>query len=169
MDSRRGNADTYLALDAPAWIKTHLTVDTDPQGWAIGGLSYGGTCALQLSTNHPDVYPTFLDISGQSEPSLGERQKTIAEAFGGDQRAFNRVNPLELLRARRYPGSAAAIVVGAADRDAKSDARTVYMAVRAAGMNAHYTELPGAHKWQTFSAALAHELPWLAQRIGLTT
>ena len=168
VDSRRGNADTYLALDVPAWIKTHLTVDTDPQGWAIGGLSYGGTCALQLSTNHPDVYPTFLDISGQSEPSLGDRQRTIAEAFGGDQRAFNRVNPLELLRARRYPGSAAAIVVGAADRDAKSDARTVYMAVRAAGMNAHYTELPGAHNWQTFSAALAHELPWLAQRIGLT-
>jgi len=25
------------------------------------GVSYGGTCALQLATNHPDVYPTFLD------------------------------------------------------------------------------------------------------------
>ena len=35
-------------------------------------------------------------------------------------------------------------------------------------MNSHYIELPGSHDWRLFSAALAHELPWLAQRIGLT-
>ena len=168
VDSRRGNADTYLAKDVPAWVKTHLSVDPDPQSWAVAGVSYGGTCALQLATNHPDVYPTFLDISGAAEPSLGDRPRTVADAFGGDQAAFNRVNPLDLLRTRRYQSSAAAIVVGAGDRDTKFDARAVYDATRAAGMNSHYTELPGSHDWRLFSAALAHELPWLAQRIGLT-
>jgi S-formylglutathione hydrolase FrmB len=121
-----------------------------------------------LATNHPDVYPTFLDISGSAEPSLGDRPRTVAEAFGGDQAAFMRVNPLDLLRTRRYWGSAAAIVVGAGDRDTKSDAHLVYAATRAAGMTSHYIELPGSHDWRLFSAALAHELPWLAQRIGLT-
>jgi S-formylglutathione hydrolase FrmB len=168
VDSRRGNADTYLAKDVPAWVKTHLSVDPDPQSWAIAGVSYGGTCALQLATNHPDVYPTFLDISGSAEPSLGDRPRTVADAFGGDQAAFIRVNPLDLLRTRRYRGSAAAIVVGAGDRDTKSDAHLVYAATRAAGMTSHYIELPGSHDWRLFSAALAHELPWLAQRIGLT-
>ena len=168
LDSRRGNADTYLAKDVPAWIRTHLTVDPDPQAWAIAGVSYGGTCALQLATNHPDVYPTFLDISGSAEPSLGDRSRTVADAFGGDEAAFVRVNPLDLLRTRRYPNSAAAIVVGAGDRDTKSDAQVVYDATRAAGMDSHDTELRGSHDWRLFSAALAHELPWLAQRIGLT-
>jgi S-formylglutathione hydrolase FrmB len=168
LDSRRGNADTYLAKDVPAWIRTHLTVDPDPQAWAIAGVSYRGTCALQSATNHPDVYPTFLDISGSAEPSLGDRSRTVADAFGGDEAAFVRVNPLDLLRTRRYPNSAAAIVVGAGDRDTKYDAQVVYDATRAAGMDSHYTELRGSHDWRLFSAALAHELPWLAQRIGLT-
>src|SRR4029077_9119566 len=94
----------------------------------------------------------FLDISGSAEPSLGDRPRTVADAFGGDQAAFMRVNPLDLLRTRRYWGSAAAIVVGAGDRDAKSDAHVVYAATRAAGMTSHYIELPGSHDWRLFSA-----------------
>jgi S-formylglutathione hydrolase FrmB len=168
LDSRRGKADTYLARDVPAWIRTHLTVDPDPKGWAVGGVSYGGTCALQLATNHPDVYPTFLDISGSAEPTLGDRGRTVAKAFGTDRAAFVRVNPLDLLRARRYPGSAAAIVVGTADVDIKPDARLVYRATTAAGMDSQYTEVPGSHDWRAFSEGLTRELPWLAQRIGLT-
>ncbi|PXX00399.1 S-formylglutathione hydrolase FrmB [Mycolicibacterium moriokaense] len=167
LDSRRGKADTYLAQDVPAWIKTHLTVDADPQSWAVGGVSYGGTCALQLATNHPDVYPTFLDISGSAEPTLGDRGRTVAAAFGMDRAAFVRVNPIDLLRAHRYPGSAAAIVVGAADADTKPDARLVFRATVAAGVDSHYTEVAGSHDWRAFSAALARELPWLAQHMGL--
>ena len=143
-------------------------MDPDSEGWAVGGVSYGGTCALQLATNHPDVYPTFLDISGSAEPTLGDRGRTVAAAFGTDRAAFVRVNPLDLLRARRYPGSAAAIVVGTADVDTKPDARLVYRATTAAGMDSHYTEVPGSHDWRAFSAGLARELPWLAQRMGLT-
>jgi S-formylglutathione hydrolase FrmB len=168
LDSRRGNADTYLAKDVPAWIKAHLTVDPDPQDWAIAGVSYGGTCALQLATNHPDVYPTFLDISGSAEPTLGDRIRTLTETFGGDQAAFIRVNPLDLLRDRRYPSSAAGIVVGVADKDTQPDAQRVHAATSAAGMTSHYSEVPGSHDWRAFSAALVRELPWLAQRIGLT-
>jgi S-formylglutathione hydrolase FrmB len=168
LDSRRGNADTYLAKDVPAWIRAHLTVDPDPQNWAIAGVSYGGTCALQLATNHPDVYPTFLDISGSAEPTLGDRPRTIIETFGGDKAAFIRVNPLDLLRDRSYPSSEGAIVVGVADKETQRDARRVQAATTAAGMKSHYTEVPGSHDWRAFSAALVRELPWLAQRLGLT-
>ncbi|MFV8176846.1 alpha/beta hydrolase [Mycolicibacterium peregrinum] len=168
LDSRLGNAASYIARDVPAWIKANLAVDQEPQAWAVGGASYGGTCALQLATNYPDVYPTFLDISGGPEPSLGDQSQTIAEAFGGDKAAFQRINPLDLLRARRYPDSAGAVVVGADDRDTKAEARAVYDATRAAGMNTTYREVPGGHDWQVFSTALMRELPWLAQRTGLT-
>ncbi|HZA08449.1 alpha/beta hydrolase [Mycobacterium sp.] len=167
LDSRRGKADTYLAKDVPAWIKSNLTVEPDPKRWAIAGASYGGTCALQLATNHPDVYPTFLDISGSAEPTLGDSAHTIVEAFGGNRKAFSQVNPLELLATQRYPQSAAAIVVGNEDRDTKRDAHRVYQAATAAGMASQYREVPGAHDWRAFSAAFTLELPWLAERLQL--
>jgi S-formylglutathione hydrolase FrmB len=163
LNSARGNVDAYLALDVPAWVGAHLTVDTSPKAWAVAGASYGGTCALQLATNHPSSYPTFIDIAGSAEPTLGDRRRTVAEAFAGDEAAFRRVNPLDLLRLQRYPSSAGAIVIGSADSATKADARSVFEATKAAGMNSHYRELPGSHDWRVFSAALESELPWLAR------
>lgn len=168
IDSRRGNADTYLSRDVPRWVKQHFTVDPDPSGWAVAGVSYGGTCALQLATNHPEVYPTFLDMSGSREPTLGSRARTIAEAFDGDRAAFARVNPIDLLQTHHFPGSAARFVVGSDDRDAQADAQAVYASATAAGMSTGYAEVPGSHDWRCFTAALTLELPWLGQRMGLT-
>ncbi len=62
MDSRLGKADSYLAVDVPAWIGSTLQVDPDTAHWSVGGFSYGGTCALQLAVAHPDLFPTFVDI-----------------------------------------------------------------------------------------------------------
>ncbi len=167
LNSPLGNVDTYLATDVPAWIRTNLTVDPSPTSWAVAGASYGGTCALQLATNHSEVYPSFIDIAGSAEPTLGDRQRTVVAAFGGNDAAFNKVNPLDLLKARRYPRSAAAIVVGSSDHDTLGDAQRVHEATAAAGMESHLTELPGAHDWRVFAAALAKELPWLAKRVNL--
>ena len=38
-------------------IRGRLRVDPDPPHWVIGGFSYGGTCAIQMATNYPSVYP----------------------------------------------------------------------------------------------------------------
>jgi len=85
-NSSLGQLDTYLSKDVPAAIKQQLRVDPAPRHWAIGGFSYGGTCSIQLATNHPDIYPTFIDISGELEPTLGSHQQTVDTAFGGDRR-----------------------------------------------------------------------------------
>jgi S-formylglutathione hydrolase FrmB len=167
LDSKLGKAATYLGVDLPAWVRTHLNVDSDPTAWAVGGFSYGGTCALQLATNYPHVYPTFLDIAGDAEPSLGDLQTTIDAAFGGDAAAFARVDPLDLLRSRTFGGSAGAIVAGSGDDDAKTTAHLVVQATRAGGMDTHYTEVSGRHDWGAARSALTHELPWVATRTGL--
>ena len=57
LDSRLGNAQTYLARDVPAWVRAHLPVSTDPRNWAIAGLSEGGTCSWQLAVNAPADLP----------------------------------------------------------------------------------------------------------------
>ena len=88
---------TYLSVDVPAWIRATLQVNPDTTTWAIGGLSNGGTCSLQMAVTAPDVYRTFVDLSGEAEPTLGDRAGTVAAAFGGDEAAFAAVNPLDVL------------------------------------------------------------------------
>ncbi|MFD3505918.1 alpha/beta hydrolase [Nocardia sp. NPDC058666] len=167
LDSKLGNVATYLAVDVPAWTKANLQVDPDPRAWAVGGLSYGGTCSLQLATNYPQVYPTFLDISGQDEPTLGDRQRTVDAAFGGDTAALLRVNPLDLLRSRTYPDSAGAFVVGADDAMYRPQVERMYQAAKDAGMDVRLRILPGGHNFALWSAGLRDQLPWLATRLGL--
>lgn len=167
LDSKLGNVATYLAVDVPAWTKAHLQVDPDPRAWAVGGLSYGGTCALQLATNYPQVYPTFLDLSGQEEPTLGDRKRTVDEAFGGDEAAFVAVNPMDLMKTRRYPDTAGIIVVGTRDDAYRGGAQKVFEAAKDAGMDVQYVEVPGAHSFSVWSAGLREELDWLAKRLGL--
>lgn len=169
MDSRLGNVATYLATDVPRWVTTNLQIDPDPQAWAVGGLSYGGTCALQLAANYPKIYPTFLDMSGQDEPTLGDRQHTIEAAFNGDVAAFTRVNPLDLLRSRRYPTSAGAFVVGDDDEHYRPQVETMFRAARVAGMNVHLDLVPGGHSFTVWSTGLRSQFDWLAKRFSLTT
>lgn len=167
LDSALGNVETYLSQDVPNWIKSTLQINPDPRSWLIGGLSYGGTCSIQMATNHPETYPTFLDLSGQREPTLGDRDRTISEAFGGNNAAFVAVNPIDLLASRKYPDSGGAFVVGADDNDYKPGQQEMYKAAKAAGMDVRYAEVPGGHSFAVWSAGLKQQLPWLMQRVGL--
>ncbi|MGW0002325.1 alpha/beta hydrolase [Nocardia grenadensis] len=167
VDSRLGNAATYLSVDVPTWVRAHLQVDPDPRAWAVGGLSSGGTCAVQLATTRPEVYPTFLDMSGQADPGLGDRDTTIREVFGGDAAAFARNDPAELLAHNSYPGSAGGFVVGLGDTEYRGAVERLAVAARAAGMDVHLTEVPGSHSFAVWSAGLEKEMPWLGHRLGL--
>jgi S-formylglutathione hydrolase FrmB len=167
MDSSLGKADTYLSQDVVTWAVDALQVDPDHAHWAVGGFSYGGTCALQLATAHPDLFPTFYDASGQVQPTLGDQARTVAAAFRGNRAAFDAVDPLHELAGRGYPGSAGYLVVGKDDRTYRAQARAVAAATRAAGMTIRYTERPGRHSWDVAGPGLADAMPWLATRMGL--
>ncbi|MET4050172.1 MULTISPECIES: alpha/beta hydrolase-fold protein [unclassified Rhodococcus (in: high G+C Gram-positive bacteria)] len=167
VDSPLGNVATYLSKDVPSWFTSALQVDPNPRSWTIGGLSYGGTCSLQMATNFPDVYPTFLDLSGQLEPTLGDRNRTVNDVFGGNDAAFVAVNPMDLMKTRRFPDSGGAFVVGADDNDYKPGQKAVYEAAQAAGMDVRYAEVPGGHSFAVWSEGLKEQLPWLMQRVGL--
>jgi S-formylglutathione hydrolase FrmB len=169
LDSDVADSATYLGEDVPAWARTTLGAGTaGSRQWAIGGLSSGGTCAMQLAANYPQVYPTFLDLSGETEPSIhGGRQKLIEDYFDGDEDAFIRQNAVDVLAARKFPGSAGRFVVGAADGKYGSDMQPVFAAAKKAGMDVRLQEAPGGHSWRLWSAALSSELPWLMQRLGL--
>jgi S-formylglutathione hydrolase FrmB len=165
--TKRGNSETYLAKDVPAWIRHNLQVDPNPKHWAIAGFSYGGTCALQLALRHPQVYPTFVDSAGQAEPTLGSRRKTVTDVFGGDEAAFRRINPTDLLASTKYPGSAGVIAVGSADREYLPQQREMLDACKRNGLNVTWYEVSGNHNWQGWAGGLEASLAWLGGRVGL--
>jgi S-formylglutathione hydrolase FrmB len=168
LNSRLGDVQTYLTVDVPNWITSHLQVRPPERGWAIGGFSQGGTCAIQLSTQAPRLYPFFVDISGQIEPTLGSRQLTISRAFGGDAAAFARVDPIVVLARSRFPRNAGVFVGGASDPVFTPQQRKMYLAARHAGMKVTFMDLPGGHSWRVWRGGLEHNAAWLASRLGIT-
>jgi S-formylglutathione hydrolase FrmB len=172
-DTSLGKVDTYLAQDVPTAIHTQLRVDPDPRHWVVGGFSYGGTCALQMATNHPDVYPNFIDISGQHEPTLGTgaagRKLTVDTAFGGDQSKFTAINPADLLASKTYPTSAGWFIWGGTDPETKTAQQQLAGAAQTAGMTIQQWAAPGTgHDWATVVAGLSHAMPWMATQMNLT-
>ncbi|MFC3894591.1 alpha/beta hydrolase [Lentzea rhizosphaerae] len=167
LDSKLGQSETYLTRDVPKWIKERLTVDERREAWTVAGLSQGGTCSLQLAVRAPDVYGNFIDLSGQREPTLGTRAETVKAAFGGDEAAFRRVNPLDILAEQRFPQLAGVIVAGKDDGVYRPAGAEVFEACRKAGMDVLWKELPGGHDWNVWRPGLYGSLPWLAQRTGL--
>ncbi|MFI6938110.1 alpha/beta hydrolase [Streptomyces sp. NPDC050418] len=167
VDGKRGNVQTYLAEDVPHWITTHLQTAKDRTQWAIAGLSNGGTCSLQIAVNAPQRYGAFIDISGEAEPTLGSHEETVRSVFGGDEAAYRKVSPLEVMARRTFPDTAGVFVAGTDDSVYRPQAKVVYDAARKAGMQVRLMELPGGHNWQVWRPGLEKNLPWLAERTRL--
>ncbi|GAA4532250.1 alpha/beta hydrolase [Amycolatopsis samaneae] len=167
-DTRLGAAETYLAEDVPAWIGTNLQIDPSPRHRAVAGSSYGGTCALQLAVRRPQVYPSFVDISGEDEPTLGSRRRTVDEAFGGDERKFAEINAVDVLSRVQLPGSAGILTVGEGDSTGMAQQRKVLEACVRNGLPVHFIEVGGGHNWFAWNAGLVRSLDWLGKRLGIT-
>lgn len=123
---------------------------------------------MQMAVNHATVYPTFLDISGQVEPTLGDRTKTVSAAFGGDASRFVAVNPVDVMARNSLTDSHGVFVVGAQDDEYRPQAQKLFKVARAAGMHVQYQEVPGGHDFGVWRKGLVDNLDWLGTRLGLT-
>lgn len=166
VDSPLGNSATYLTVDVPAWIRAHLPVLPDPRDWAIGGLSQGGTCAIQLGAAHPELFGGIIDASGELAPSLGDEATTIREGFGGSASAYEAAKPASILAAHApYSDTVAVFGVGADDTAFRTGVQTLHAAATAAGMRTSYLEVPdSAHDATAWSAVFDEGLRVLAAR-----
>ncbi|RJQ77824.1 esterase [Pseudonocardiaceae bacterium YIM PH 21723] len=167
VDGPRGNADTYLSVDVPNWIKHNLQADTDTTHWAIGGLSHGGMCAMQMAVYHPKLYPTFVNMSGTNEPTLGYTDLTVRDFFGGDRAAFSAINPVEILRARKFPELLGVWVVGAQDNLFRWQMEHTLSVAKEAGVQTYRYLPPGEHNWSVWGPGLMLAMQQLAPRMGL--
>lgn len=170
MDSRIAKADTYLSQDVPHWISSTLAVDTNHSHWAIGGFSFGGTCAVQMGTRHPHIYADVLGFSSEAEPAIAkERQKTIDAAFPGNPNEFTKQTPLEIMKHQRFDSHGMYLTAGQNDPEFVANLRTLAAAAQDAGftVQAHVVEHTG-HSWDTSSKRFTDALQFLGTQWGLT-
>ncbi|MCF7548785.1 alpha/beta hydrolase family protein [Pseudonocardia sp. WMMC193] len=169
MDSNIAKADTYLSQDVPAWIEGNLGIDSNKAHWAFGGWSYGGTCALQMATMHPQTYPNFIDVAGELQPAISaDHAQDVQQAFGGNEAAFDAVAPLTLLRQNRYPDVWGYFANGSEEQEVGQWTTQLSTAARQAGMTVQTQVVPDqGHSWAVPHAALPPALDWLGQRIGI--
>jgi enterochelin esterase-like enzyme len=169
VDGTLGNSATYLTVDVPNWIRTHLTVETAPADWGIAGFSQGGTCSIQLGSQHPTLFGNIIDVSGQLAPKNGNMRQTIALGFHGDAAAYRAALPETVLRANApYAGTVAVFGAGQLDLKYGPIAMAMSAAAQQAGIGATHVSSPGtAHDWHTVQWVLRNALAPIYQHMGL--
>lgn len=138
------NVNTYLAQDIPRWLHSTYNASTDQSRWTIGGLSYGGTCALEVVTSNPSAYGSFLSFSGE---------KTAAASTD--------------LRERAYPHIAGRFYAGSKDPSAISQLKAQEAETRAAGMQTSFGLIPGGHSYEVWRPGLRQAFGFVIARAHL--
>jgi S-formylglutathione hydrolase FrmB len=171
VDGPGGKVETYLTVDVPTFVEQVFHTAAPGRGWAVAGLSEGGSCSLMLALRHPDLFSTFGDYAGLAGPRAGDTNadtdSAVAQLFGGSQQAFDAHEPASLLAARPFPELGGWFEVGDADPEPSAATDTLVPAARRAGISTCEVVVPGGgHTFAVFSQAFSDSLPWMAGRLG---
>ncbi|MCV7014348.1 alpha/beta hydrolase [Mycolicibacterium madagascariense] len=176
VNGRRGNAALHLTRDVVPFMVSNFGVSADRSNWGIAGWSMGGTCAIDLSVRHPEMFSAFVDIAGDRGPNSGSKAQTIATLFNGDTSAWAQFDPATVITTHgRYDGVsglfAIAGVPGQADplgnpEGQDTAARSLCSLGRAHGIQCAVVTQPGRHDWPFAANAFATALPWLSGQLG---
>ena len=193
VNGSRGNAADHLTKDVVPYMISRFGVSAEPARWGIVGWSMGGTCALDLTVMHPELFSSFVDIAGNMGPEAGTKAQTIARLFGGNADAWAAFDPATVIaRHGQYTGVSGWFDVSSSNPPKRhrglsvTDASDVYLGGRepivnpndqisaaeslcalgrANGINCAIVAQPGEHDWPFASNAFAAALPWLAGRL----
>lgn len=169
VDGPLGNSATYITVDVPNWIRTHLSVQTQAGAWGVGGYSQGGTCSLQFGTGYPGIFGTIVDMSGEARPADGTRQQTIDRGFGGDEAAYEAADPVAIMqRNAPYADTLAIIATGQYDNRYGPQADQVAAAATAAGITVVRQVVPGtSHDWHMVRWVFTEGIGPVMRHLGL--
>ncbi len=189
----RGNAADHLTKDVVRYMIASFGVSADRSNWGVVGFSMGGTCAVDLTVMHPDLFSAFVDIAGDAGPNMGSQAQTIATLFGGNANAYAAFDPTTVIINRgRYQGvygwfdvpgaphaqhryitadGIGAVAVGAHDPVANPEgqdfaANSLCTVGSAHGIRCAVVSQPGRHDWPFAAQAFSDALPWLVGRLG---
>jgi S-formylglutathione hydrolase FrmB len=89
----RGNAADHLTKDVRPYVISEFGASAAAANWGVLGWSMGGTCAVDLTVMHPDLFSTFVDIGGDVGPTSGTKAQTIQRLYAGDAGKWETFDP----------------------------------------------------------------------------
>jgi S-formylglutathione hydrolase FrmB len=183
VNGTRGNAADHLTKDVVPFMISQYGVSPNRANWGVAGWSMGGTCAVDLTVMHPDMFSAFEDIAGDLTPNSGNKAQTIARLFGGNAAAYAAFDPTTVItRHGPYAGVAGRfdingttpsspqrnVVENAAanPNDQTAAANSLCATGSADGIKCAVVTQPGKHDWPFAAHAFAAALPWMAGQLG---
>jgi S-formylglutathione hydrolase FrmB len=186
----RGDVADHLIKDVPPYVTSTFGVNS--ANWGVVGWSMGGTCAVDLTVMHPELFSSFVDIAGDTGPNAGTKEQTIARIYGGDAAAWATYDPTTVITkhglyhgvsgwfaissdapAQRRGGYGNPDAVGLGGQDAAGNpgdqaeaANSLCALGRANGISCAVVATPGKHDWPFAADVFTSALPWLAGQIG---
>jgi S-formylglutathione hydrolase FrmB len=158
VDGPRGNAETYLTVDVPAYLARRFDADVAPGHVGVIGYSEGGTCAVTLALRHPSEFDAFVDIAGDDHPNAAsgrnEMLRTSRRLYRGSIAEYEAHDPARLLNAPHGALPHAYFVAGTADARARIVAARLAALTRSAGEPTVVDILPGGHNFRLVRGAL---------------
>jgi S-formylglutathione hydrolase FrmB len=98
----RGDAADHLTADVRPYVVDHFGASASAAAWGIVGWSMGGTCAVDLTVMHPELFSNFVDIAGDHGPTAGTKEQTIERLYGGNAEQWAKYDPATVM-ARHGP------------------------------------------------------------------
>jgi putative tributyrin esterase len=162
----------YVFQDLIAEVDAHYRTIASPHERAVAGISMGGYGALLFSLRHPGAFAFAASISGAfAGPSGIERvmpqlKQSTDEAFGAAASTTRRQNDVDTLigAADHTQQPYFFLECGASDPLLPSNRRVVEE-LSSHGFAYEYHELPGAHTWPFWDAALPTMLKVLSMQM----
>jgi enterochelin esterase family protein len=172
-----GNMATALTTDFIAAVDSRFPTLACREARIVAGFSMGGTGAVVLGLDHPDLYMGVISLSGRFPPLmaadpapklLGRYTGYYAGAFGFpfSPARFNQWNALtkvsQLMTAEHRPWFY--LTTGDQDEDDMIEgAARVFDALRATGVGARLRVIGGWHDFVVWKPGLIDALKWMSQ------
>ncbi|WP_370071213.1 alpha/beta hydrolase [Mycobacterium sp. MAA66] len=195
VNGTRGNVADHLTKDVVPYMESTFGVSAKPANWGVVGWSMGGTCAVDLTVMHPELFSTFVDIAGDMGPNAGTKDQTIARLYGGNAAEWAAFDPTTVMakhgpyqgvsgwfdissdapKKQQHGGgdAQAADAVGLGGRDAAGNpgdqaeaAKALCASGKQLGIDCTVETQPGKHDWPFAVNAFVLSLPWLAGQVG---
>jgi enterochelin esterase-like enzyme len=155
--------ETYLTRVVVETIDRTFRTVPDRRGRAIGGMSSGGYCALNLGLRHLRTYGTILSSMPYGDPGRGP----LRHMLGGDLALFHANSPSWYLSRMPFPEPVAVFLdAGTDDRTTLETARAMARGLAARGEYVALRLAPGlGHTWREASAELPYSLVFASQHL----
>ncbi|HST67270.1 MAG TPA: alpha/beta hydrolase-fold protein, partial [Mycobacteriales bacterium] len=155
--------ETYLTKVVVATVDATFRTVPTRAGRAVGGMSAGGFCALNLGLRHPDTYSVILSSMPYGDPGRGP----LVRLLGGNLALFRANSPSWYVPRMRFTRPVAVFLdAGTDDPGAVATARTLARDLAVRGQYVALRLAPGlGHTWREARAELPYSLIFASQHL----